>query len=90
MQLFRNILCISLLFAPCILLADAATRYKSSMTSAMPLPGLTDSDSAIYMKGNKGVSVSGGQTTIADYSSKMPESMPQMGALNVDSALPPG
>jgi hypothetical protein len=67
MQLFRNLLCISLLFAPSILRADATIRYKSNMTSAMPLPGLTDSDSAIYMKGNKGMVVSGGQTTIADF-----------------------
>ena len=33
----------------------------------MPTGGLLESDSAIYMKGNKGVAVSGGQTTIADF-----------------------
>ncbi len=67
------------------------------------MPNLADSSTAIYMKGNKGVNVGNGQTTIADfakqeitiidndhrkfatipaadYSSKISESMPQMGA----------
>jgi hypothetical protein len=67
MRLFRNFLSISLLVAPSLLRADATIRYKTDMTSAMPLAGLSDSDSTIYMKGTKGVSVAGGQTTIADF-----------------------
>ncbi len=67
MQSIRNVLLVSLLVAPSLLRGDATIRYKTEMTSSLPMPRLADSSSAIYMKGNKGVSVSDGQTTIADF-----------------------
>ena len=66
MQPFRNAIPLLLLIAPSFLRADATIRYKTEMDSPVAVPALP-ATSLIYMKGNKGVTVSGDMTTIADF-----------------------
>lgn len=66
MRMFPTAISAALLFAPPFLRGDATIRYKTEVTSALPLPGM-DSTSVIYMKGNKGATVSSGETIVADF-----------------------
>jgi hypothetical protein len=63
---FRNAISLFLLIAPSLLRADVTVRYKTEMNSSAAVPALPAA-SSIYMKGNKGVTMSGGMTTIADF-----------------------
>jgi hypothetical protein len=66
MRPFRNAVWLFLLIAPPFLRADVTIRYKTEMNSLTAVPALP-AGSVIYMKGNKGVTVSGDVTTIADF-----------------------
>jgi hypothetical protein len=66
MRPFRNAISLFLLIAPSLLRADVTVRYKTEVNSPAAVPALP-SASSIYMKGNKGVTMSDGVTTIADF-----------------------
>jgi hypothetical protein len=55
-----------LLIAPLFLQADTTIRYKTEVNSLTAIPAVP-AGSLIYMKGNRGVTTSGGMTTIADF-----------------------
>jgi hypothetical protein len=66
MRQFRNAISLFLLIAPSFLRADTTIRYKTEVTSAMAASALP-AELLIYMKGNKGVTMSAGAKTIADF-----------------------
>ncbi len=68
MRLFLITFAAGLSLTPGALRADATIRYKIETSSIAAMPsGLGNSTTVVYMKGNKGATMSGGSATIIDF-----------------------